>query len=281
MRTLPLALAPVALGTGIGVLEGGDRPWSPVNALLCLVVALALQVGVNFANDYSDGVRGTDRFRVGPARLTGSGAAAPKRVLAVALAFFAIAALAGLALTVLTATWWLLAVGVLSLAAAWFYTGGRRPYGYYGLGEVVVFVFFGLVATIGSAWAQSGIAVSALELLGGSALGSFACAVLVANNLRDREQDALAGKRTLAVLIGPVASRVLFCVLMLVPYLLLVPLTLIAPGTAFVYFTLLLALPTVAVGGWARSARELILALQLASLTSLSYGLGLGVLLAL
>ena len=281
VRTLPLAIAPVALGTGIGILEGGTLPWQPVNALLCLVIALTLQIGVNFANDYSDGVRGTDRYRVGPARLVGSGAAKPTRVLSVAIAFFAIAALAGLALTVLTAAWWLLAVGAAALLAAWFYTGGRRPYGYYGLGEVVVFIFFGLVATMGSAWAQSQVLFSQIALLGGAAMGSFACAVLVANNLRDREQDKLAGKKTLAVLIGPVASRVLFGVLMLVPFVLLVPLTLIFPEAGFVYFALLLALPTVAIVGWGRTAQELILSLQLASLTSLCFGLGLGVLLAL
>jgi 1,4-dihydroxy-2-naphthoate polyprenyltransferase len=155
LRTLPLAIAPVALGTGAGIVAIPDGPWHPARALLALVVALALQIAVNYANDYSDGVRGTDDHRVGPARLTGSGAAKPKHVLAVALSFFALAAMAGLALTVVTGQWWMLAVGAVAIVAAWFYTGGKHPYGYYGLGELVVFVFFGIVATAGSAYVQA------------------------------------------------------------------------------------------------------------------------------
>ena len=137
LRTLPLAIAPVALGTGAAVVANGNGHWEPVRALLCLVVALCLQIGVNYANDYSDGVRGTDDHRIGPARLIGSGAAQPRQVLIVALVFFGLAALAGLALVILTQQWWLLAVGAVAIAAAWFYTGGKRPYGYDGLGEVI------------------------------------------------------------------------------------------------------------------------------------------------
>ena len=184
LRTLPLAIAPVALGTGAGVVAIADGPWHPARALLALVVALALQIGVNYANDYSDGVRGTDDHRVGPARLTGSGAAKPKHVLAVSLSFFALAALAGLALVVVTQQWWLLAVGAVAIVAAWFYTGGKHPYGYYGLGELFVFVFFGLVATAGSAYVQA-LTVNLEAWLGGVGAGLIACAVLMANNLRD------------------------------------------------------------------------------------------------
>ena len=204
LRTLPLAIAPVALGTGAGIVAIADGPWHPARAALALMVALALQIGVNYANDYSDGVRGTDEHRVGPARLTGSGVAKPRHVLAVALSFFALAALAGLALVVVTEQWWLLAVGAVAIVAAWFYTGGKHPYGYYGLGELFVFVFFGLVATAGSAYVQA-LTVNTEAWLGGVGAGLLACAVLMANNLRDVAQDKIAGKRTLAVLVGPLA----------------------------------------------------------------------------
>ena len=280
LRTLPLAIAPVALGTGAGVVAIPDGPWHPARALLALVVALALQIAVNYANDYSDGVRGTDEHRVGPARLTGSGAAKPKQVLAVALSFFALAAIAGLALTVATGQWWMLAVGAAAIVAAWFYTGGRRPYGYAGLGEVFVFVFFGLVATAGSAFVQS-LTVNLEAWLGGAGVGLLACAVLMANNLRDVEQDKAAGKRTLAVLIGPLAGRILFTVFMLVPFGFVVFFALLYPTALLVLFALLLAVPACVIVLWARTARELLLALQLASLTALAYGVGLGLAFAL
>ncbi|WP_350350031.1 1,4-dihydroxy-2-naphthoate polyprenyltransferase [Agromyces sp. G08B096] len=280
LRTLPLAISPVALGTGAGVVLLPDEPWHPVRALLALVVALALQIGVNYANDYSDGVRGTDDHRVGPARLTGSGAARPKQVLAVALAFFALAALAGLALTIITQQWWFLAVGAVAIVAAWFYTGGKRPYGYAGLGELVVFVFFGLVATVGSAYVQA-LAVNLEAILGGVGVGLIACAVLMANNLRDVEQDRLAGKRTLAVRIGPLAGRILFAVFMLVPFGLVAFFALLYPAAVLVLFALLAAIPACIIVIWGRTPRELITALQLASLTSLVYGIGLGLVFAL
>ncbi len=275
LRTLPLAVAPVALGTGAGVVAIADGPWHPARALLALIVALALQIAVNYANDYSDGVRGTDDHRVGPARLTGSGAAKPRHVLAVALSFFALAALAGLALVIVTQQWWLLAVGAVAIVAAWFYTGGKRPYGYYGLGELFVFVFFGLVATAGSAYVQA-LDVNLEAWLGGVGAGLIACAVLMANNLRDVAQDKAAGKRTLAVLVGPLAGRILFAVFLLVPFAIVVFFALFYPAAWLVLFGLLLALPASAIVLWSKTPRELLLALQLASFTALVYGVGLG-----
>lgn len=281
LRTLPLAIAPVAAGTGIGIFDGGTMPWRPLNAVLALIVALALQIGVNFANDYSDGVRGTDEHRVGPVRLTASGAAPAKRVRAVAFAFFGLAAVSGLVLVVLTQFWWLLVVGALAIAAAWFYTGGTRPYGYAGLGEVMVFVFFGLVATVGSAWVQSDVLWSQSALVAGAGVGLFACAVLMANNLRDRETDALAGKRTLSVRIGSLGSRILFGLFMLLPFVGVWWLSLLVPASGLSYFVLLMAVPAVVIVGWAKTTRELVWALQLASLSALAYGLLLGTAFAL
>jgi 1,4-dihydroxy-2-naphthoate octaprenyltransferase len=200
LRTLPAAVAPVAAGTGAAAaVDGADT--GP--ALLALVVALALQVGVNYANDYSDGVRGTDADRVGPLRLVGSGVATPAAVRHAAMLAFAVAGVAGLTLAALT-TWWLVVVGAACLVAAWYYTGGRSPYGYRGLGEVSVFVFFGLVATVGTTYVQAE-RVTAASVLAGVGCGALACAILVANNLRDVPTDTAAGKRTLAVR-GPVRT---------------------------------------------------------------------------
>ncbi|WP_022889373.1 1,4-dihydroxy-2-naphthoate polyprenyltransferase [Agromyces italicus] len=275
LRTLPLAIAPVALGTGAGVIAMADGPWHPARALLALVVALALQIGVNYSNDYSDGVRGTDDHRVGPRRLTASGAVKPRHVLVVALSFFALAALAGLALVVITQQWWLIAVGAAAIVAAWFYTGGKRPYGYAGLGEVFVFVFFGIVATAGSAFVQA-LTVNLEAWLGGVGVGLLACAVLMANNLRDVEQDRVAGKRTLAVLIGPLAGRILFVLFTLVPFGIAVFFAFFYPTAWLVLFALLAAVPACVIVLTAKTARELILALQLTSITALLYGVGLG-----
>lgn len=209
LRTLPAAIAPVVIGTAVASwfdgLNGG-------RALLALVVALALQVGVNFANDYSDGIRGTDADRVGPVRLVGSGLASPRAVRVAAWVCFGIAGCAGLILVILTQAWWLLALGIVCVVAAWFYTGGRRPYGYAGWGEVVVFVFFGLVATCGTTYVQLG-SVPAAAWWGGVMCGSLASAILVANNLRDRAGDEATGKRTLAVRLGETATRRLYVVL--------------------------------------------------------------------
>ena len=276
-KTLGVAVAPVLVGTAAGALGESIR-WG--RAIAALVVALALQVGVNYANDYSDGVRGTDTHRVGPARLTGSGAAKPKQVLTVALSFFAIAAIAGLALVVLTGQWWLLAVGAVAIVAAWFYTGGRRPYGYYGLGELFVFVFFGLVATAGSAYVQA-LTVNLEAWTGGVGVGLIACAVLMANNLRDVEQDRIARKRTLAVLVGPLAGRILFTIFTLVPFGIVVFWAFLYPPAWLVLFALLAAVPACVIVLWGRTPRELITALQLASVTALVYGVGLGLAFAL
>ena len=273
-RTLPLAIAPVALGTGAvwgQRLEG--RYWL---AFLALAVALLLQIGVNFANDYSDGVRGTDRYRVGPARLTASGAAKPRTVLTAALVCFALAAAAGLTIVIVTQVWWLLAVGAAAIAAAWFYTGGRRPYGYAGFGEIAVFLFFGVAATAGTSFVIAGV-VTAESWLCSIAIGCIASAVLVVNNLRDIEQDAVAGKRTLSVRIGARRSRILFGVLMAVPFLVVGYLTLFYPLASLVLLVLLLAVPAVVITATAKTARELILALSLTGITALVYGLGLAV----
>lgn len=205
-RTLPAAVAPVLVGTAVALWDGG-AVWD--RALLALVVALALQAGVNYANDYSDGIRGTDAERVGPVRLVGQGLAEPAAVRRAALLSFAVAALAGLVLVVLSGLWWLLLVGAAAILAAWTYTGGPRPYGYAGLGEVFVFVFFGLVAVCGTALVQVG-AISGLAVACGTGVGALACAILVVNNLRDIPGDTVAGKRTLAVRIGDPATRVLY-----------------------------------------------------------------------
>ena len=204
-RTLPAAVAPVLAGTGVAAYL--DQAVWP-KALTALAVALALQVGVNYANDYSDGIRGTDADRVGPLRLVGSGAASPAAVKRAALASFAVAAAFGLLLAATTA-WWLVLVGVASVLAAWYYTGGRRPYGYLGLGEVMVFVFFGLVAVMGTTYVQTrSFPLAALYAALG--VGALACAILVANNLRDVPTDTEAGKRTLAVLLGEEHTRYLY-----------------------------------------------------------------------
>lgn len=271
IRTLPLAFAPVAIGSGAASIT--EQFNAPV-ALLCLVVALALQIGVNYSNDYSDGVRGTDDYRVGPARLTGSGAADPKKVLAVALAFFALSGVAGIAIVVLTSAWWMLAVGAVAIVAAWFYTGGRRPYGYAGLGEVMVFIFFGLVATLGTTYVQTGT-FSQESLLGGIGIGLISCAVLVVNNIRDIATDTLAGKKTLAVRMGRTASAVLFCILMLIPFGIVIYVGLFYTAALLTLFALLAALPACLITVMAKTPQEYILALKLSSLTGLLYGLGL------
>ncbi|MDQ3450978.1 MAG: 1,4-dihydroxy-2-naphthoate polyprenyltransferase [Actinomycetota bacterium] len=210
-RTLPAAIAPVLVGSGVAAWAGSFR-WGA--ALLALVVALAVQVGVNYANDYSDGVRGTDDDRVGPRRLVGSGLAEPSAVRSAALLAFGIAGVAGLALAI-TTSWWLLLVGAVAIAAAWTYTGGPSPYGYRGLGEASVFLFFGLVAVIGTTYVQTERWVGA-ALVGGVAIGALACAILVVNNLRDIPTDAAAGKRTLAVVLGDLRTRQLYLALLVV-----------------------------------------------------------------
>ena len=210
-RTLPTAVASVAVGTGLAV---NDSSLMPVRALLALLVAIALQVGVNYANDYSDGIKGTDEARVGPVRLVGQRLATPASVRLAALMSFAVAAVLGVILVGLVGQWWLLLVGVASVAAAWLYTGGPSPYGYFGLGEVFVFVFFGLVPVVGTFYVQS-LTVTASSVIASVAVGLLACAVLVTNNLRDIPTDTTSGKRTLAVRLGDSRTRLLYLVLVI------------------------------------------------------------------
>lgn len=273
LRTLPLAVAPVAAGAGIAHMAQG---FSWTLTLLALAVAMLLQVGVNYANDYSDGVRGTDEFRVGPARLTGSGLVDPKRVLRVALIFFALAAIAGLVAVVLSERWWFLLVGALAIVAAWFYTGGKRPYGYAGLGEVMVFLFFGIVATAGTVWLQTDLVMQEVWWAG-AGVGLFSVAVLVVNNTRDIDTDRLAGKNTLSVRIGDRASRILYSVCVLLPFAVPAVYGAVHPGMVLVWLVLIVVVPCVIITLTARTARELILVLGLTSLATLAYGVLLGV----
>lgn len=270
LRTLPLAVTPILIGTGAAIIVVDQFHW--VIALFCLIVSVSLQIGVNYANDYSDGIRGTDDHRVGPARLTASRKAKPRTVLLVALAFFAIAALAGLAITIRTQQWWLIAAGAVCILAAWFYTGGKRPYGYYGLGELFVFVFFGLVATLGTTWVQA-FALPQEAWFGAVGAGLIACAVLLANNLRDIDQDRAAGKRTLTVLIGRTATRWLFTIFLLAAFAIAVFLAWVGYPIAWLTLLALLAgLPAMLIVWTYREPRELVVALGLTSLTSVAYG---------
>ena len=230
-RTWPAAVAPVAAGTGAAIwqLRGLDSLDAGTllgvvlpRALLALAVALSLQIGVNYANDYSDGIRGTDDERVGPFRLTSSRAAAPATVKRAAIGSLAAGALFGVTLIAVAGIWWALAVGSAAVAAAWFYTGGKKPYGYLGLGELFVFVFFGLVAVNGTAYAIT-LRFGWVALLVSIAIGLLAVAIMLTNNLRDIPTDTIAGKRTLAVRLGDRGTRWLFTATMLVPFVLMVP----------------------------------------------------------
>ena len=273
-QTLLLAIAPVAVGFGAGSVL--LTPWYDhwFRGVLALIVALALQIAVNYANDYSDGIRGVDTNRVGPPRLVGSGRAKPRAVLTVAIVFFAIAAVAGGILIWRSGQWWLLAVGAVCFAAAWFYTGGKHPYGYYALGELAVFVFFGIVPVAGTTYTQTG-AVNVESWLGGVAIGCFACAVLVVNNLRDRERDAVSRKRTLAVLLGDTPTRVLYVVLMLVPMALLAFYTVFYLAAGYIFFIALMVIPAILIVIFAKTPRELVTAMRLTLYTAFVYGVAL------
>jgi 1,4-dihydroxy-2-naphthoate polyprenyltransferase len=275
-RTLPAALAPVLVGTGVAAALDGVRP---VTAVLALVVSLALQVAVNYANDYSDGTRGTDAARVGPMRLVGSGAANPRQVLVAALLSFAVAGAAGLALAALS-SWWLVAVGAVCMAAAWTYTGGPLPYGYRALGEVFVFVFFGPVAVVGTTFVQTGT-LPGLAFAASVPPGLLIVAILVVNNLRDIEGDAAVGKRTLAVLLGERGTRTAFAALFVVAFAVVAAIGVQRPWALVALLAVPLAVPparTVLSGG---RGPVLIGALQGTGLVTLVTGVLLGAGLAL
>ncbi|MEV0668612.1 1,4-dihydroxy-2-naphthoate polyprenyltransferase [Mycobacterium sp. NPDC050441] len=228
-RTLPNAVAPVLAGTGAAAWMGSAVWWK---ALLALTVSLALIIGVNYANDYSDGIRGTDDVRSGPLRLVGSKLASPRAVLTAAVVSLAVGAVAGLVLAALSAPW-LIAVGAVCIAGAWLYTGGKKPYGYLGLGEVAVFIFFGLVAVLGTQYTQA-LRVDWVGLVAAVAMGSLSSAVLVANNLRDIPTDSQSGKITLAVRLGDARTRLLY--------------QLLVAGALVLPLVLMLATPWCAVG---------------------------------
>lgn len=239
-RTLPASAVPVVVGTAVAH-AGGQVIWW--RAVAALVVSVALQVGTNYANDYSDGVRGTDDARVGPVRLVASGLKRPGAVKVAAFASFGVAAVAGLVLAAF-AGWWLIVVGAASIAAGWFYTGGPRPYGYAGFGEVFVFVFFGLVATAGTAYVQME-RLTALAGLAAAPVGFLAVALLVVNNLRDIPGDASSGKRTLAVKVGAPATRKSFVACLLVPFAFAIGMAPYRAGSLLAVAALAIALPPV------------------------------------
>ncbi|HET8594589.1 MAG TPA: 1,4-dihydroxy-2-naphthoate polyprenyltransferase [Intrasporangium sp.] len=276
-RTLPAAIAPILVGTAAAY-QTGNVVWG--YALLALVVALALQVGVNFANDYSDGIRGTDETRVGPVRLVGQRLAAPSSVKFAAFACFFFAALCGLALIALSGLWIMIPIGVLAILAAWYYTGGSRPYGYMGLGEVFVFVFFGLVATLGTMATMTPLTPAAWW--GAIGVGALTSAILVANNLRDIPTDRVTGKRTLAVRMGDRGTRVFYLALIAVAFVMTGLATATTPWVLLAVLSVpLLVRPVRAMVGGAHG-RDLIPALagtgvfELAWALLFSIGLGLG-----
>jgi 1,4-dihydroxy-2-naphthoate octaprenyltransferase len=268
-KTLPAAVVPVVVGTAVAFSQAEVVWWRAVAAL---VVALAVQIGTNYANDYSDGIRGTDDVRVGPVRLVATGlkpAAAVKRA---AFVSFGVAALAGLALAAAT-TWWLVPLGAVCFAAGWFYTGGSHPYGYAGLGEVSVFLFFGVVATVGSAYVHSG-QVTMLALGASVPVGALATALLVVNNLRDIPTDTAAGKRTLAVRLGDQDTRVLYLVLLTaVPVGAALLLAVVRPLTLVSILAMAVALPAARAVRKGARGRDLVPVLVRTGRVQLAYGL--------
>ena len=229
-KTLGAAIAPVLVGSSIAYYE---KSFSLTISLLALLVSISIQVAVNYANDYSDGIKGTDDQRVGPVRLVGQKLASPRSVKTAAILFFSVAALSGLFITILSQQWWFLLLGFSAIVAAWTYTGGPKPYGYAGLGELFVFIYFGLVAVIGTTYAQT-LFFKPYFLLYAISIGFFASAILVANNLRDREKDKQNNKNTLAVKLGDKRTRNLYVLLMILPFILIVSLfiyNIFNPGT--------------------------------------------------
>ena len=241
-KTLPAAVAPVLVGSACAFLESSvAQVWG--NSFLALIVSLALQVAVNFANDYSDGIRGTDLDRVGPMRLVGSGAKQPIEVKRAALVAFSIAAVFGFWLAAVT-SWWLLVVGVACIAAGWFYTGGSKPYGYYGFGELFVFIFFGVVATTGTTFVIIQT-VTPTSIVASIAVGCLACALLVINNLRDIPGDTLAGKKTLAVRLGDKQTRRMYFAMLAITALATIQMAIDRPTVFIGLFGLLAAIPAI------------------------------------
>ncbi|MBW4715871.1 1,4-dihydroxy-2-naphthoate polyprenyltransferase [Saccharothrix obliqua] len=239
-RTLPNSVAPVLIGAGAAHhIDGFNALWSA----LALLVSVALQIGVNYANDYSDGIRGTDAHRVGPFRLVGSGAAEPKAVRFAAFAALAVAAAAGLALVALSGRYWMVAFGAVCVAGAWFYTGGRKPYGYAGLGELAVFLFFGPAAVLGTLYVQAG-EITGIGIGGAIAMGAFSTGVMIANSLRDIPTDVQAGKRTLATTLGDKDSRRLYLALVTIPFVITLAIGLRVPFALLAF----VALPLVVLG---------------------------------
>jgi 1,4-dihydroxy-2-naphthoate polyprenyltransferase len=257
----------VAVGSGVAAGYGKFDLW---RAAAALVVALALQVGVNYANDFSDGVKGTDQRRVGPVRLVGSGLAAPGRVLTAALLSFTVACVAGLALAI-AVSWWLIPVGAAAVAAAWFYTGSSHPYGYHALGELSVFVFFGVAAVAGTAYVQMA-RFSWLALAAAVPVGLLACALLVINNLRDIPGDELAGKRTLAVVIGDRRTRLLYAGCVAAPFCAAAAIAAVCPATLLTLAALPFAIRPARLVLTGATGRELIAALAQTGRLQLAFG---------
>jgi 1,4-dihydroxy-2-naphthoate polyprenyltransferase len=275
-RTLPAAISPVLVGTGAAAYLDGFVWWK---ALLALGVALALQIGVNYANDYSDGIRGTDENRVGPLRLVGSKVATPGQVKTAAFTCFGVGAVLGIVLSA-TSNWWLLVAGAASLLGAWFYTGGKKPYGYRALGEVSVFLFFGLVAVLGTTYVQAET-LSWTAVAGAVSIGSIACALLVANNLRDIPTDSVTGKRTLAVVLGAANSRRLYAALVVLAFVLAAVSALATPWTLLAFIAIPLAVQSIRVVLSDAVGPALIPVLKGTGLTELLYAVGLAIGLAL
>ena len=275
-RTLPAAVVPVAVGTAVAAAGGHLVFW---RSLLALVVSLAIQIGTNYANDYSDGVRGTDAGRVGPVRLVAGGLAPASRVRLAAFVSFGVAAVAGLALALVT-TPWLILVGAACVAAGWLYTGGPRPYGYDGLGELFVFVFFGLVAVVGTAYVSLGT-VTALAVLAAVPTGLLAVVLLVVNNLRDLATDERSGKRTLAVRLGDTGTRRLFESCVAASFLAVVAIGVVRPFGLLAFGALAAAVPPVARVRRGATGRELVEVLGMVGRLQLVFGLLLAVGIAL
>ncbi|MGO4131215.1 1,4-dihydroxy-2-naphthoate polyprenyltransferase [Janibacter sp. RAF20_2_2] len=277
-RTLPAALAPVIVGTAAAAanrdLEEGTKGANLGLALLALIVSCCLQIGVNYANDYSDGIRGTDEERVGPVRLVGQRLANPDNVKIAAFSFFGLGAFAGFALVALSQAWILLPIGALAILAAWRYTGGDNPYGYRGLGEVYVFVFFGLVATLGTQFTQIG-GITAVGVLGAIAVGSLASAILVANNLRDIPTDSVTGKTTLAVRLGDARTRQLYLGLFAVAVVCTLLMAIWRPWAPIGLIGLVIAWPGIQAVRGGATGKELIPALALTGFAELMWAVWL------